>query len=142
MKLDRTAVTEFLRCFRTNACMKWRTRFTKEDLLSWQNILNSRQTAADTKDKFANQGEVLREGISLYLSYQTNGNYATVPQIVGHVIWELHWKSTFSFSEIVNKLRVEVRSSITNCEIYFPIFSEAMHTILKIFSQDGLRKCR
>ena len=30
MKLDRTAVTEFLRCFRTNACMKWRTRFTKE----------------------------------------------------------------------------------------------------------------
>ena len=29
-----------------------------------------------------------------------------------------------------------------NCEIYFPIFYETIHTSLKIFSQNGLRKCR
>ena len=111
-------------------------------MLSWHNILNSRQIAADIKEKFANQGEVLRGGINLYLSYQTNGNHATEPQRVGHVISERHWKSTSNFSEIVNKLRVEARSSVANCEIYFPIFSETIHTILKIFSQHGLGKCR
>ena len=33
------------------------------DLLSWQNILNSRQIAADTEEKLDNQREVLRGGI-------------------------------------------------------------------------------
>ena len=33
-------------------------------LLSWQNILNSGQIAADTEKKFANQGKVLRGGTS------------------------------------------------------------------------------
>ena len=37
--------------------------------MSWQNILNDRQIAADIEEKLANQGEVLRGGISrLYLS--------------------------------------------------------------------------
>ena len=106
--------------------------------MSWQNILNSTQIAADIEEKFANQGEVLRGGISLYLFYQANGNHAMEPQTVGHVISEWHWKSTFDFSEIVNKLWFEVRSSIANCEIYFPNFSETIHTILKIFSQHRL----
>ena len=29
---------------------------------------------------------------------------------------------------------------MANCEIYFPIFSETIHTILKMFSQHDLRK--
>ena len=38
-------------------------------MLSWQNTLNSRQIAADIEEKLANQGEVLRGGISrIYLS--------------------------------------------------------------------------
>ena len=41
----------------------------KKDLLSWQNILNSIQIAADIEEKLANQGEVLHGGIScIYLS--------------------------------------------------------------------------
>ena len=37
--------------------------------MSWQNILNNRQIAADTEEKLANQGEVLRGRISrIYLS--------------------------------------------------------------------------
>ena len=38
-------------------------------MLSWQNILNNRQIAADIEKKLANQGEVLRGGISrIYLT--------------------------------------------------------------------------
>ena len=41
----------------------------KRNLLSWQNILNSRQIATDIEEKLVNQEEVLHEGISrLYLS--------------------------------------------------------------------------
>ena len=35
-----------------------------KDLLSWQNILNSRQIAIDIEEKLGNQGEVLRGRIS------------------------------------------------------------------------------
>ena len=37
--------------------------------MSWQNILNSRQIATDREEKLANQGEVLRGGISSYLPF-------------------------------------------------------------------------
>ena len=43
--------------------------FWIKSLLSWQNILSNRQIAADIEEKWANQGEVLRRGISpIYLS--------------------------------------------------------------------------
>ena len=35
-----------------------------KNVLSWQNILSNRQIAADIEEKRANQGEVLRGGIS------------------------------------------------------------------------------
>ena len=45
------------------------TKFRIKNLLSWQNILSNRQVAADTEEKLANQGEVLRREISpIYLS--------------------------------------------------------------------------
>ena len=74
-------------------------------MLSWQNILNNRQIAADIKEKLAHQEEVLREEINsiyLSLSFQTNGNHAMEKSTVGHVISERHWESTFDFTEIVN----------------------------------------
>ena len=43
--------------------------FRIKNLLSWQNILSNRQTAADIEEKRANQGEVLHLGINpIYLS--------------------------------------------------------------------------
>ena len=33
MKLDHITVKKFLRCFRTNGCMKWRNRFRKESFV-------------------------------------------------------------------------------------------------------------
>ena len=45
------------------------TDFRIKNLLSWKNILSNRQIAADIEEKWANQGEVLRRGISpIYLS--------------------------------------------------------------------------
>ena len=108
-------------------------------MLSWQNILNSRQIAAAIEEKLANQGEVLSGGIiCMYLSISNRWKPYHRAITVNHVISEQHWKSTFDFSEIVNKRHIEVRSSIANCEIYFLIFFEAIHKILKIFSQHGL----
>ena len=48
------------------------TDFRIKNVLSWQNILSNRQTAADIEEKRANQGEVLHLGINpIYLSSST-----------------------------------------------------------------------
>ena len=48
---------------------KEETDFRIKNLLSWQNILINRQITADIEEKWANQGEALRRGISpMYLS--------------------------------------------------------------------------
>ena len=53
----------------------------EKNLLSWQNIWNSRQVAADIKEKLGNQNEVLRgRGISLiYLPFLMK-QMGTMPQ--------------------------------------------------------------
>ena len=92
-------------------------------MLSWQNILNSRQIAADIEEKLANQGEVFHISSfteeSAVFTYQTNENHAMEPYIVSHIISEQHWKSAFDFREIVNKVRVELCS--------FTIHNPTMH---------------
>ena len=98
---------------------------------------------ADIEEKLANQGEVVRGGISrIYLSLLKSGNHATEPSTVGNVISQWHWKSTFDFVKNCKEQRVKARHSMPNSEIYSPIFYAVVHTILKIFSQHGLRKCR
>ena len=44
----------------------------------------------------------VEESLVFTFPYQTNGNHATDPRTVGHVIPGLYWKSTFDFNEIVN----------------------------------------
>ena len=109
-------------------------------MLSWQNICNSIQIALDIKEKLVNQKEALRGGISrIYPSFQTNGNHITELSTFGQVISERHWKGTFDFTNY-KQLRAEVRNSMPNFEIYSPLFSEGIHTILKIFSQHGFKE--
>ena len=62
--------------------------------------------------------------------------------IVGHVILRTSLKRYFRFPRNCKKLRVEVKNSVPNSEIYYTIFSEAIHTYPKIFSQHDFRKCR
>ena len=70
MKLNCITATKILRYFRTNRDVgNKEIDLRNKNLLSWQNILKSRQIAADIEEKLANQGEVLRGGISrIYLS--------------------------------------------------------------------------
>ena len=102
-------------------------------MLSWQNIWNSRHFAADIEKKLTNQREVFRPGISCT-------NLSLSEKTVSHVISEWHWKSTFDFN--CKQLLVEARNSMSNYETYFPLFSETVHTVLKIFSQYGLWQLR
>ena len=85
----------------------------KKNLLPLQNILSSRQIAADMEEKLANQGEVLHGRIShIYLSSSNKWKLChKVINSLSHIISEQDQKSTFDFREIVNKLRVEARSS-------------------------------
>ena len=71
--------------------------------MSWENILNNRQIAADTEEKVANQGEVLRGGISrIAFPYRKNINHATESSAVGYVISKQHWKSTSNITKTIN----------------------------------------
>ena len=58
-----------------------------------QNVLNSRQIAADIEEKLVNQRGVLCGGIGrIIFQYQTNGTHATEPSTVEKKISEPHWK--------------------------------------------------
>ena len=119
------------------------TDFRIKDLLSWLNILSNRQIAAyiQKKNEPIKEKSFVEESVLFIFPHQTNGNgnHVPEPEAVGHVISERHGKSTFDFSEI-EQLRIEARNSMANSDIYFPIFSETIHTILKIFSQHDLTK--
>ena len=103
-------------------------------MLSWQNILSNRQIAADIEEKWANQGEVLRRGISpIYLSSSNkwkpcHGAINSRPRNLRTAL-----EKYFRFQWNCKQLRIEARNSMANSEIYFPIFSETIHTIWKYF---------
>ena len=143
VKLDCITVKKILRCFRTSGQRNEETDLRIKNLLSCQNILSNRQIAADIEGKWVNQGEVLCEGISrIYLSLANKWK----PCQGAINSWPRNLRVTldkyFGFQWNCKQLRIEVRNSMANCEIYFPIFSETMNTILKIFSQHGLRKVK
>ena len=115
------------------------TDFRIKSLLSWQNILSNRQIAADIEEKWANQGEVLRRGISpIYLSSSNkwkpcHGAINSRPCNLRKAL-----EKYFRFQWNCKQLRIETWNSMENSEIYFPIFSDTIHAILKIFSQHNL----
>ena len=115
----------------------------RTNLLFWQNTLSNRQIAADIEKKLANQGEVLRRGISpIYLSSSNkwklcHGAINSRPRNLRKAM-----EKYFRFQWNCKQLRIEARNSRANSDIDFPNFSETIHTILKIFSQHDLRKVR
>ena len=118
------------------------TDFRIKNLLSWQNILSNRQIAADIEEKWPNQ-EVIHRGIRpIYLSSSNkwkpcHGAINSRPRNLRTAL-----EKYFRFQWNCKQLRIEARNSMANSDIYFPIFSETIHTILKIFSQHNLRKFR
>ena len=53
----------------------------KKNLLSWQNVLNSRQIAGDLEEKLANSlaDSFVQQLVLFTVPYQTNRNHATEP---------------------------------------------------------------
>ena len=78
----------------------------------------------------------MEESVVFTIPFQTYRNHASELSTFGHVISEWYLKGTFNFTDIMNNF------GMSNCKIYFPLFSEIIHTILKTFSQHVLRKCR
>ena len=141
--MDHITVKKIGKYFRTNGCRKWRNRFKIEKFVVLADILNSRQTTAGTAEKLANQGKVIRGGISrIYLSL--SNEWKPCHQAINSRSRNLRMalEKYFRFHWNCKQLRVETRNSMSNCETYFPIFSETIPTGLEIFSQCGLRKCR
>ena len=117
--------------------------FRIKSLLSWQNILSNKQIAAAIEEKWANQGEVLRRGIStnyLSLSNKWKPCHGAINSRSRNLRTAL--EKYFWFKWNCKQLRIKARDSIANSEFHFQIFSKTILTILKIFSQHDLRKVR
>ena len=101
------------------------------------------------RKKLANQGEGLHGGIGRIYHFLSN-KWKPCHRAINsrprnlRTALEKYFRFQGNYKQIagINKLQVEARSSIAICKIYFPIFSETIHTILKIFLQHGLRKSR
>ena len=67
--LDLITATKILKCFKIKGSRKWRKRFKIENLLSWQNIFNSRQITADREKKQPIKEKSLVEESAMYLPF-------------------------------------------------------------------------
>ena len=95
------------------------TDFRIKNLLSWQNILSNRQIAADIEEKWANQGDVLRRGISpIYLS--SSNKWKPCHGAINSRSRNLRaaLEKYFRFQWNCKQLRIEVRNSMANSEIF------------------------
>ena len=135
MKLDCITVTKILRCFRTSGCRKSRNRHKNKKFVVLAEYFEQQTNCSRYRRKMSQStGEVFRRGISpIYLSSSNKWKPRNLRTAL---------EKYFRFQWNCKQLRIEARNSMANSEIYFPIFSETIHTILKIFSQHDLRKVR
>ena len=131
MKLDCITVTKILRCFRSNRCRKWRNRFKNKKFVVLAEYFEQQQTAADVQEKLANQGEALHGGIShiCFLMKQMETMSRNHRQ---STMYRTTLKKHFQFQWNCKQLWIEARNSMAYSD-NFKIFSEAIHTIMKIF---------
>ena len=131
--LDRITVTKILKFFQTNCCRKRGKTFKIQKFVVLAEYFEQ-QTDRNRYRRKISKSRIIPSwrGIShIYIS-----------STVGHVILRTALKRYFRFPWNCEQLRVEARNSMLNCETYFPIFSEAIHTNLKKSPQHNLRKCR
>ena len=144
MKLDCIRVTKILRYFRTSGCRKSRNRLKNKKCVFLAEYFEQQANCSRyIEKKWANHREILRGGISrIYftLAKKWRPYHGAINHRPRNVRTAL--EKYFQFQWICKQLQIEARNSMANCDIYFPILSETIHTILKIFSQHELRKVR
>ena len=136
-------VTKILKYVRTNGCRKLRDGFKIEKFVVLAEYFEQQTDCSRYRRKISrSRKRPLYSWRNIHLSLLSKRK----PCHGAINSWPLHirtaLKKYFQFHWNCEQLRVEARNSMSNCEIYFPIFSETIHTILKIFPQHGLRKCR
>ena len=140
--LNPITVLKILKCFMTNGCRKWRNRFKIEQFVALAEYLEQLPDCNRYK-KIANREKTLCGGISrIYLSFSNIWKpcHGAINIRLRNLRTAL--EKYFRFYWNCKQLRVEARNRMSNSEIYFPVFSETIHTILKIFTLHSLRKSR
>ena len=140
-KLDRIAITKILKSFSTNGCRKWKNKkfVVLAEYFEQQTDFSSyRIKIRQSRRSLLRRNQSYLQIFSLPRKWKPyHGAIRKFPRNLRTAL-----ERYFRFHLNYKRLRVEVRKSMPNCEIYFSIFSETIHTILKIFSQHSLRKCR
>ena len=52
----------------------------------------------------------MEESVAFTFPYQTSGNHATEPSVVGHTISERQWENAFDYPEIVKNYGLKRRT--------------------------------
>ena len=116
----------------TSGFRKWKNRFKREKIVILAKYLWEETDYRRYKRKIRKSGggpSWRRNQPYLFtFPYRTNGNHATELSIVGYVISERHWKSTFDFTETVNNYELKRR---TLCQI----IKFKSHSSLKLYIQ-------
>ena len=92
--------------------------------MTWQDILISRQIARDIKFLCGGIKEksFVEETVIFTFPYQTNGNHATEPSTVGHVILTTALERYFRFDWNCKQLQVESEEQYAKLWDLFPNF--------------------
>ena len=140
-KLYHIAITKILKCFSTNGSRKWKNKkFVDlvENFEQQTDLSSYRRKIRQSRRSLLRRNQSYLQIFSLPRKWKPyHGAIRKCPRSLRMAL-----ESYFRFHLNYKWLRVEVSNSMPNCEIYFSIFSETIHTILIIFSQNSLRKCR
>ena len=139
MKLDCITVTKILRCFRTSGCRKSRNRHKNKKFVVLAEYFEQQTNCSRYRRKMSQSRRSPSSRNQSYLPFlikwkPCHGAINSRPRNLRTTLEKYFW-----FQWICKQLRIEARNSMANCEIYFPVFSDTIHTI---FSQHDLRKVR
>ena len=143
MKLNCITATKILRCFRVSRCWKWKNRFKNKKFVVLAEYFEQQTNCSRYRRKISQSRKSPSWRNQLYFLSLSNkwkpchGAINSQPRNLRTAL-EMYFRFQWNFKQ----LRIEARNGTVNCEIYFPIFSETVHTILKTFSQHDHRKCR
>ena len=105
-----------MKCFRTNRCRKWRKTFNIEKFVVLAEYFEQQTNCNRYRRKIgqSRRSPSVEESVVFTLPYQTNGNHATEPSTVGHVILRTALERYFRFHWNCKQLCVQVRNSMPN----------------------------
>ena len=146
-KLDHITVTEMLKCLMVYGCRKGKNRFEIETFVVLTEYLEQHPDCNRYKRKASKSKRSSSWRNQSYLLSFSNiwkpyhGAINIRPRNLRTAL-ERYFRFHRNYKQFRVEAYVKCRNSMSNFEIYFPLFSEAIHTILKIFSQHGFRKSR